>query len=148
MDIDPVKYQVVRHLGQRGFFGAERDQAKDLRDACCKGEFQSDKTVVMSAAESFQCGSAVRGNDLGERAGEGWRNALAGLGETAIRSRTANDDPSGTGFGGKSEIARVSGASLKRNDIAWLRLINRRLKIAAHRANHPRARRRRFSGGD
>src|SRR5262245_41510850 len=131
MDIDPVKYQVMRQLGQRGFFGAERDQAKDLRDAGCNGEFQSDKTVVMSAAEGFQCGPAVRGNDLGERANKGRRNARARSGELAIRSRTANDDPSGTGFGGKCEIARVSGASPKRNDIAWLRLINRRLKIAA-----------------
>src|SRR5215813_14819361 len=118
MDINPVEYQVVRQLGQRGFFGAERDQAIDLRDAGRKGEFQSDKTVVMSAAEGFQCGSAVRGNDLGERAGKGRRNARAGWGETAVRSRTANDDPSGTGFCGKSEIARVSGAGFKRNDIA------------------------------
>src|SRR5262245_55935671 len=36
MDIDPVKYQVVRQLGQRGFFVAERDYTKDLRDAGCK----------------------------------------------------------------------------------------------------------------
>src|SRR5215467_3355155 len=99
MDIDPVEYQVVRQLGQRGFFGAERDQAKDLRDAGCNGEFQSDKTEVMSAAEGFQCGSAVRSNDLGEGSGKGWRNARAGFGETVIWSRTANDDPSGTGFG-------------------------------------------------
>src|SRR5215813_3174758 len=131
MDIDPVKYQVVRQLSQRGFFGAERDQAKDLRDAGCNGEFQSDKTVVMSAAEGFQCSPAVRSKDLGERAGKGRRNARAGLREVAIRNRTANDDPSGTGFGGKSEIARVRGAGPKRNDIARLRLINRRLKIAA-----------------
>src|SRR4030095_7606269 len=129
MDIDPVKYHVMRQLGQRGFLGAERDQAKDLRDAGCKGEFQSDKTVVMSAAEGFQCGPAVWGNDLGERAGKGRRNSRAESGEFAIRSRTANDNPSGTGFGGKSEIARVSGSSPKRNDIAWLRLIYRRLKI-------------------
>src|SRR5262245_60479897 len=127
MDIDPVKYQVVGELCRRGFFVAERDYTKDLRDAGCKGEFQSDKTVVMGAAEGFQCGPAVRGNDLGERVGKGRRNAGAGSGELAIRSRTANDDPSGTGFGGKSEIALVSGASPKRNDIAWLRLINRRL---------------------
>jgi hypothetical protein len=131
MDVDSVKYNVVWQLGQRCFFGAERDQAIDLWDAGCNCEFQSDKSEVMSAAEGFQRGSAVRGDDLGERAGEGWRNAPAGLGKAAIRSRTANDDPFGTGFCGKSEIASVSGAGLKRNDVSWLRPINRRLKIAA-----------------
>src|SRR4029450_10478016 len=106
MDIDPGQYHVMRQLGQRGFLGAERDQAKDLREAGCKGEFQSAKTVVMSAAAGFQCGPAVWGNGRGEDAGEGRRNRRAEPGESAIRSRTANDNPSGTGFGGKSEIAR------------------------------------------
>src|SRR4029450_2430184 len=119
MDIDPGQYHVMRQLGQRGFLGAERDQAKDLRDAGCKGEFQSDKTVVMSAAEGFQCGPAVWGNDLGARPGKGRRNSRAESGECAIRSRTANDNPSGTGFGGKKENASGRGSSPKRNDNVW-----------------------------
>src|SRR5262245_30315441 len=102
----------------------------------------------MSAARGFQRSLAVRGDDLGQRAGIGRRNARAGRGETTGRGGSANGEIIVSSFGWKSEIARVCSACLKRNDIARLRLIDRRLKIAARGHGDGPSSRRRIGGVD
>src|SRR5262245_30442458 len=133
VDIEPVQDQVTRHLGQRRCVITELDQTGGSPDAGRHGEFQPDKTEVMRAVEGFHRRLAVWSDDLGQGAGISRCDARAWRRKTVVRGRSANDDPIASGFGRKSEITSVSGAGLKRNDVARLRLIDRRLKVAGRR---------------